>query len=142
MKSQCDLEILASQINILRFGKFVLRVHTSQASVEATWDTLVKLRDNEIAEYDKIRALLSEDVWKYYENVLGEDAEDFREVKMLNDVSLRIRKILTACEGIRRVHASNIAQRIAPAGHPPKAAGSKPRGRPRKASSDTKGTDQ
>lgn len=142
MRSQSDLDTLCAQLDLLRFGKFVLRVHTSQDAADATYDALIKLRDNELAEYAKVRALLSEDVWKYYENVLGEDAEDFREVKMLNDVSLRIRKILTACPGIRRIHASNITQRVAPAGRAPKATSGKPRGRPRKASPDSKGTGQ
>ena len=142
MRSQSDLDTLVAQMDILRFGKYILRIHTTQESANETYDALIKLRDNELVEYAKVRALLSEDVWKYYENVLGEDAEDFREVKMLNDVSLRIRKILTACPGIRRIHASDIPKRITPAGRAPKATSGKPRGRPRKASTDTKGTDQ
>ena len=142
MTSQNDLEQLFASIQPLRFGKFCLRVHTTLEAVEATHKALTSIITNELAEYNRVRALVSEDVWKYYEDVLGEEANEFREVKMLNAVRVQIAKALNTCEGVRRIHASDIPQRTSPAGGAPKEPGKRTRGRPRKTSTHPKNADR
>ena len=55
-----------------------------------------------IAEYQKIYALLKPEVWQYYDNVLGKDAKDFREVKLRIAAKRAVTRALGSCSALKK----------------------------------------